>query len=57
MSETELEVDGAPARFTIAVTEDRWAAVRRHGDLVLTVTARGVAPADVRLAPVDGPLT
>jgi hypothetical protein len=44
-----LEVDGEPMAFAVAAAKTAWAAVRRHGDVQLTVTSDGVALEDVAL--------
>jgi hypothetical protein len=52
LGEADIRIDGEPARFTLATAETGWAAVRRHADLVITVTARDCAPADITLEPL-----
>ncbi|HEY7077515.1 MAG TPA: hypothetical protein VH418_19190 [Solirubrobacteraceae bacterium] len=52
LTEGELTLEGAPARFAIATGDLGWAAVRRHGDLLITVAARGCAPAEIELDPL-----
>jgi hypothetical protein len=54
--ERTLLVDGVALRFQTRTAGRRWVAVRRHGDLVITVAARDVEPAAVELVVVDGPV-
>jgi hypothetical protein len=51
--ERPLRIDGQPVSFTFLEANGRWAAVRRHGDLTITVTARDVEPETVSLRPLD----
>jgi hypothetical protein len=46
-----LLVGGLPEDFLFASAGQAWAAVRRHGDVMLIATARGVRPEDVALEP------
>ena len=52
-----LVVDGAAEPFAFAATAGRWAAVRRVGELMVVVSATGVAVDDVRLVRVADPLS
>jgi hypothetical protein len=52
LGQAEIRIDGEPARFTLATAEVGWAAVRRHADLLITVTARDCAPAEITLEPL-----
>jgi hypothetical protein len=50
----QFPIDGRPEDFEVAETDGRfWAAVRRHGDLVITISADDVSPAAVRLERVQ----
>lgn len=51
-----LLVDGRPEPFLVASAGQAWAAVRRHGDLLIVLTASGVRPEDVVLEPLADPL-
>jgi hypothetical protein len=53
--ERTLLVDGEPASFQALATGDRWVAVRRDGELVLTVAARDVDPGAVELVALVDP--
>lgn len=56
-SETHIAVDGTPQPFlTLTTTSGRWAGVRRHGDITITVTARDVDPATVQLQAILDPV-
>lgn len=50
VEEHPIEIDGRPQPFQVARAGSRWAAVRRHGDLLVTVTGRDVPLADVALS-------
>jgi hypothetical protein len=50
-----LEMDGEPRDFQMARAGSRWAAVRRQGELVVTVTGDGIAPAEIALVTVADP--
>jgi hypothetical protein len=50
-----LEVDGERRDFHLARAGTRWAAVRRHAGLVVTVTADGVSPSEIALITVADP--
>lgn len=52
-----LSVDGQSAEFELVQAGAGWAAVRRHQDLLLTVTGIEVDPDTVALTQVEDPAT
>lgn len=54
-SEQMLTIDGAPEPFLTLTTATSWVAVRRHGDLNITVTGRGVDPSAFTIEPIADP--
>ncbi|MDX6681359.1 MAG: hypothetical protein QOG94_1398 [Solirubrobacteraceae bacterium] len=54
--ERRLLVDGEPLLFRTLAAGARWVAVRRHGELAITVAARDVRPDAVELVALDGPV-
>ena len=55
-SETQITIDGRPAPFvTLTTPSGRWVAVRRHGDLTLTIAARDIDPSTVTIEPIPDP--
>lgn len=51
-----LLVDGEPLRFATVAAGERWVAVARHGDLVITVATRAVDADAIELVAVADPL-
>jgi hypothetical protein len=56
VSELEITVDGAHEPWLAVGTPNAlWVAVRRHHDVTLTITAREIDPASLRLGPIADP--
>jgi hypothetical protein len=56
VSETEITIDGAREPFLSVGTPDaRWAAVRRHHDVTITIAAREIDPASLIIEPIADP--
>jgi hypothetical protein len=55
-SEAQIAIDGVRQPFVIlAGPGDRWVAVRRHHDLMVTLAARDLDPASISLEPIADP--
>jgi hypothetical protein len=55
VAQRTLLVEGEPQRFELVSTGDRWVAVARRGEIVVTVTARCVDADDVELVALEDP--
>ncbi|MGH2915729.1 MAG: hypothetical protein ACRDMX_12165 [Solirubrobacteraceae bacterium] len=56
VSETQIMIDGVREAFmTVGAPDARWAAIRRHRDLTITITARDTQPASLVLEPIANP--
>jgi hypothetical protein len=52
-SQIQIRIDGATAPVTTLETASaRWAAVRRHDDLTITITARAISPSELDIEPI-----
>jgi hypothetical protein len=51
-----FRLDDEPAAFVAVASAERWVAVRRHGDLTITIEARDVDPGSVELYALADPL-
>ena len=55
-AETQITVDGSPATFlTLATSDGRWVAARRHKDLMITIAAHDLDPATLSIEPIPNP--
>lgn len=54
-SEQMLAIDGVREPFLTLTTAAGWVAVRRHGDLTVTVTGRDVDPTALTIEPIAAP--
>jgi hypothetical protein len=55
-SEQEISIDGTPAPFlTLTAPSGHWVALRRHGDLVVTVAASDLDPTGITIEPIPDP--
>lgn len=48
-----LRIDGRAETFEVVETATAWAAARRHGDLLITLTASAIPPDDIALETLD----
>ena len=55
VAQRTLLVDGEPQRFELVSTGDRWVAVARRGEIVVTVTARSIDADGVELVALEDP--
>jgi hypothetical protein len=56
VSETPITIDGARDSFlTVGTPNSHWVAVRRHGDLTITIAARETDPASLIIEPIADP--
>jgi hypothetical protein len=55
-TEQLITIDGAPRPFLrLSTPTGRWVAVRRHGDLTITIAARNLDPSTLTLGPIPDP--
>jgi hypothetical protein len=55
-AEQQITLDGAPQPFlTLSTPTGSWVAVRRHGDLTITIAARDLDPTTLSLGPLADP--
>jgi hypothetical protein len=53
VDETRIQIDGTPEPFlTVGALDALWVAVRRHHDLTIMITARGIAPRLLVIEPI-----
>jgi hypothetical protein len=51
-----ITLDGTPQPFLrLGTPTGRWVAIRRHGDLTITIAARALDPTTLTLEPIPDP--
>ena len=55
-SEQSISIDGTPRSFlTLTAASGHWVAVRQHSDLVITIAASDLDPAQITIEPISDP--